>query len=155
MSTYGYTNPVQAAQSVGNWSYFANGWKDSAFQSGAAWGDSKMNQLTNAVNGILNYGSVPDSWTTRAVSGIKDAVDSIAGNTTDLRDTVGKSTEELKILREMAERSAAAQYTIHNVKVDMVNHNNINSEMDLDGIVRHLETTLETAMYSTTDGVHI
>lgn len=155
MSTYGYTNPVQAAQSVGNWSYFANGWKDSAFQSGAAWGDSKMNQLTNAVNGILNYGSVPDSWTTRAVSGIKDAVDSIAGNTTDLRDTVGKSAEELKILREMAERSAVAQYTIHNVKVDMVNNNSINSEMDLDGIVRYLETTLEEAMYSTTEGVHI
>ena len=37
----------------------------------------------------------------------------------------------------------------------MVNNNSINSEMDLDGIVRYLETTLEEAMYSTTDGVHI
>ena len=109
--------------------------------------------------------SVMDSASLAAegpAAGVGSDLKNLIGNTADTAENTGKlvtntskSSEELKLLREMAERSAAAQYTIHNVKVDMVNHNNINSEMDLDGIVRHLETTLETAMYSTPEGVHI
>ena len=97
----------------------------------------------------------PTSAAGKALSGISDGGDSIAGNTADLRDTVGTSTEELKLLREIAERQAINQFTTAEIKVEMTNNNSISSDMDIDGIVRQLEKSVEESMYAAAEGVHV
>lgn len=149
-STYQYASPSGEAAKVGNWSSFETGWAQNAFNNGANWGDQKIDQLQNAVSGILNYGqNAPDEWLSRTLNGIKDGVDSIAEDSSDI------SKEYLKLLREMAERQAINQFTTAEVKVEMTNNNQINSEQDLDGIVRYLEETLEESMYAVAEGVHV
>ena len=41
------------------------------------------------------------------------------------------------------------------IKVEMVNHNNISNEMDLDGVVNLLEAKLTEALVTSAEGVHI
>lgn len=169
MSTYQYASVGNAVNNAVTWSAFQDGWKDNAFQTGAAWGDNLMNGVSNALSGssaaasgaaggsAAGMGTAldPTSAAGKALNGISDGVDSIAGNTADLRDSVGTSAEELKLLREMAEKQAINQFTTAEIRVEMTNNNQINSEQDLDGIVRYLEETLEEAMYAAAEGVHV
>ena len=41
------------------------------------------------------------------------------------------------------------------IKVEMVNHNNISNEMDLDGVVNLLEAKVSEALVTSAEGVHI
>ena len=41
------------------------------------------------------------------------------------------------------------------IKVEMVNHNNISNEMDLDGVVNLLEAKVTEALVTSAEGVHI
>ena len=97
----------------------------------------------------------PTSSAGKALNGISDGVNSIAGNTADLRDSVGTSAEELKLLREIAERQAINQFTTAEIKVEMNNNNSISTDMDIDGIVRQLEKSVEESMYAAAEGVHV
>ena len=65
------------------------------------------------------------------------------------------SAEELRRLRDIAERNAINQYTTAQIHIEMNNNNNINSTDDLDGIVEALEKRLEDAMIEVSEGVHI
>ena len=56
----------------------------------------------------------------------------------------------------MAERQAISNYSVVEIaKVEMNNHNEINSDQDIDGIMRRFEETLEESMYKAAEGVHI
>ena len=98
----------------------------------------------------------PTSAAGKALNSISDSVDSIAGNTADLRDSVGMSSEDLKLLREMAERQAINRITsVEIAKVEMNNNNTIHSDQDIDGIMRRFEETLEESLHTAAEGVHI
>ena len=172
MSTYQYASVGGAVKNAVTWSAFQDGWKDNAFQTGAAWGDNLMNGVSNALSGssaaasgaaggagvgsTVGTGLDPTSAAGKALNGISDGVNSIAGNTADLRDSVGMSSEDLKLLREMAERQAVNQFTsVEIAKVEMNNHNEISSDQDIDGIMRRFEETLEESLNSAAEGVHI
>ena len=162
MSTYQYNSLGDALNRAVPWTAFEDGWSQKAFQSGAALGDKAVDKVTGVLSAAAPWSSStvdasldPTSAAGKALSGISDGVDSIAGNTADLRDAVGTSSEELKLLREIAERQAINQFTTAEIKVEMTNNNQINSEQDLDGIVRYLEETLEESMYAMAEGVHI
>ncbi|MEY8428426.1 tape measure protein [Lachnospiraceae bacterium 46-15] len=95
---------------------------------------------------LSNYGG--------AINNIGNGVDDISGNTGKIANSMEISREELKYLHDIAERDVVNRYTTASIKVDMVNNNTINSEMDLDGVTEHLRTTIEEQMYATSEGVH-
>ena len=62
--------------------------------------------------------------------------------------------EDLKYLRDLAEQEVINRFTTAEIKVDMTNHNTINSEMDLDGIINYLGEGIYQAMEVAAEGVH-
>ncbi|VFD71005.1 tail tape measure protein [Clostridioides difficile] len=67
--------------------------------------------------------------------------------------TMDKSQEDLKYLRDIAEQEVINKYTGVNIKIDMNNTNNINSEADVDGIVNVLTEKLNDAMVVSAEGI--
>lgn len=82
-------------------------------------------------------------------------VAAIAANTADTVDALQLSNEDIKMLRNIAERQEINKYTTAEIKVEMVNHNNISNEMDLDGVVNLLEAKVTEALVTSAEGVHI
>ena len=78
-----------------------------------------------------------------------------AANTAAIADSLDVSNEQLKYLRDAAERDAVNRFTTASIKVEMTNNNNVSSGMDLDGIVDSLTTAVGDAMSKTATGVHI
>ncbi|MCU5889403.1 hypothetical protein H3U69_21070, partial [Clostridioides difficile] len=67
--------------------------------------------------------------------------------------TMDKSQEDLKYLRDIAEQEVINRFTGVNIKIDMNNTNNINSEADVDGIVNVLTEKLNDAMVVSAEGI--
>ncbi|MFB5692432.1 hypothetical protein ACE5OU_09145, partial [Clostridioides difficile] len=76
-----------------------------------------------------------------------------AGNTAKMAKTMDKSQEDLKYLRDIAEQEVINRFTGVNIKIDMNNTNNINSEADVDGIVNVLTEKLNDAMVVSAEGI--
>lgn len=133
-----------------------------AFNAGAAWGDGIADAVGNFNVGDLfgktNIPSVDDYTSSLAdvisSSGLGSGVDDIAGNTGSIKDSLDCTQEDLKYLRDIAEQEAVNRYTLAEVKVEQTNHNNINSGMDLDGVVSGLTDSVNEAIDSITEGVH-
>ncbi|MDM9913809.1 tape measure protein [Clostridioides difficile] len=84
-----------------------------------------------------------------AAKGAKDT----AGNTAKMAKTMDKSQEDLKYLRDIAEQETINRFTGVNIKIDMNNTNNINSDTDVDGIVNVLTEKLNDAMVVSAEGI--
>lgn len=138
-----------------------------AFQAGANWGDGVANKVSNAFNKKMGSGSEyeigaydytgggagaglgGDSAKTAANTG------QTAANTAAIANSLDISNEQLKYLRDIAERDTVNRFTTAKIKVEMTNHNNVNSGMDLDGIVNDLTLAVGDAMSKAAEGVHI
>lgn len=90
-----------------------------------------------------------------------DLAQQIADNTAGAKDNTDKIADalditnvSLKYLRDYAAEKAVNRYTVTEIKIDMTNHNNINSDEDIDGIVTKLKVKLEEEMISSAEGVH-
>ncbi|MEN7882477.1 hypothetical protein ABFP71_19305, partial [Clostridioides difficile] len=59
----------------------------------------------------------------------------------------------LKYLRDIAEQEVINRFTGVNIKIDMNNTNNINSDTDVDGIVNVLTEKLNDAMVVSAEGI--
>ncbi|MCJ7834559.1 tape measure protein [Cuneatibacter sp. NSJ-177] len=101
---------------------------------------------------------IPDAgdYTSSNWDTVAGGVSDIADNTGDIKDSVSTSSEELKYLREIAERQAINQFTTAEIKVDMTGMTNqISSDMDIDGVMNVLTQKLEGALMISAEGVHI
>lgn len=114
-----------------------------AYASGYNWGSNLQNSISEKLGLDL-----PDDPATNLLSDIAD-------NTAQIADDVSVSTDDIKLLRDIAERQVINKYTTAEIKVEMVNHNNISNEMDLDGVVNLLETKVSEALVTSAEGVHI
>ncbi|MFZ0577728.1 MAG: tape measure protein [Psychrobacillus psychrotolerans] len=88
---------------------------------------------------------------------LKDAAGSgkdTAGNTAKMAKSMEGSEEDLKYLRDAAEREIINRFTTAEVKVDFSSTNTINSELDLDGIIDHFGEKLEETITSVAEGVN-
>lgn len=88
----------------------------------------------------LNYGELPG----------------IAEDTKKIADNTSKSEEDLKLLREIAEREAINRFTTAEVKVDMTGMTNtISNTTDIDGFINIFTDRFEKALLSAAEGVHV
>lgn len=147
---------------------FQDGWVSDAFKSGAEWGDGISDKISNAIDGFKdgldisgtdsggdlgNYGgSVQpiDNY-----DDIDSGVGDIADNTADIADDMDITEEELKYLRDIAEQETVNRFTTAEINIEQTNHNNISSEMDLDGIVSGLTDAVKEATSIAAEGVHV
>ena len=81
-------------------------------------------------------------------------VGDIANNTKDIKNSVEMTGEDIKYLLEKAETEAINRFTTAEIKVDMTNHNTINNDMDIDGVVDKLTDGVNEAMEKASEGVH-
>lgn len=78
-----------------------------------------------------------------------------AANTGKMKDSLDISTEDLKYLRDIAEQEVINRYTTAEIKIDMGGvNNNINSNMDLDGVTNYLKDSLVEAVQTAAEKVH-
>lgn len=89
-----------------------------------------------------------------ATEAMLNAADKTAANTDKIADALDITNANLKYIRDFASEKAINRYTATEIKVDMTNHNNINSDDDIDGIVAKLKDRIEEEMISTAEGVH-
>lgn len=81
-------------------------------------------------------------------------VDNTASNTAKMADSMDITEENLEYLRDLAEQEAVNRFTTAEIKLEMTNNNQINSDMDLDGVVNYLEEKLYETMVVAAEGVH-
>lgn len=108
-----------------------------AYNTGYSWGSKLGSSLSNAFN-------MDDLLANSALT---------AENTGDTADALDITNEDLKYLKDVAEREVINRFTTAEIKVDMTNNNNISNNMDLDGIVDYLVVGVTDAMAMAAEGV--
>lgn len=132
-----------------------------AFEAGAAFGDG----ISDKIGSIFHYepGTINDYADAAtglrsdlfALDDLAGDVGDIAGNTADAAKSLELSSEELKYLRDIAERDAINRFTTAEVKLDFSGMTNrIDSDMDLDGVIRKLTDDFTESLVTAAEGVH-
>ena len=87
--------------------------------------------------------------------GIANNTGSAAGSAGDIASTLDTASEDLKYLRDIAERDAVNRFTTAEVKIDMTGMTNkIDGSTDLDGVIRELTEGFTEALQTAAEGVH-
>nr|DAM58857.1 MAG TPA: tail length tape measure protein [Caudoviricetes sp.] len=118
---------------------------DKGYSQGEAWGD-KISGIFSGNKGSGGTGGYED-----LLGSIDAGVGETASNTGKALDI---SDENLKYMRDIAERDAINRFTTAEIRVDMVNNNSVSSNMDLDGMMDYMVTGVKTAMEQAAEGVH-
>lgn len=111
------------------------------------WVNGAKDAIKGAISGtgdLLNLDS----------SNIANDAANTANNTGAIKDSVTASQEDLQYLRDIAEQETINRFTTAEIKVEMNNNNNINSQMDLDGVIDYLTNGVNEAMEKAAEGVH-
>ncbi len=144
-----------------------------AWDAGYNFGQGIDNKVSGLLDGLTDIGSglnpedyMPDVGGAAAAgignniatgmdnSGVAGDISDIAGNTGAMKDSVEITQEDLKYLRDIAEQETINRFTVAEVKIEQTNHNNVSSDMDLDGIVGKLTDAVGEAAKIATEGVH-
>lgn len=86
-------------------------------------------------------------------SNLPSSTDDIASNTGSMKEQLEISDEDIKYLRDIAEQETINRFTTAEIKVEMTNHNNVNSETDLDGLCEYFGDKLREKMEIAAEGV--
>ena len=124
-----------------------------AWNAGSEWGDGAVEKLSGLTTS-LDTSNIDSAYTSTDVGSVADSLAGIKSDTTDLKDAVDITDENLKYLRDVAERDVVNRFTTAEIKVDMQNTNNISSGMDIDGVVEQLAAGVQEAMSQAAEGVH-
>lgn len=146
---------------------FKDGWASRAFDLGVSVGDALAEKISgfftggvddngeeNRQNDLKVNSGINPRENDNTASSIAANTGQTAANTAVMADSLDISNEQLKYLRDVAERDIVNRFTTASIKVEMTNNNNVNSKMDLDGIVHGLTTAVGDAMYKMSEKVH-
>lgn len=122
-----------------------------AWDAGYNWGAN----LQDSIADKLNFGVDTSGMDTPAAVDPTSLLSDIADNTDQIADDVELSSEDLELLRDIAERQEINRFTTAEIRVEMINNNTISSEMDIDGVVNLLEAKVQEQMAVAAEGVHI
>lgn len=82
-------------------------------------------------------------------------LDTIAGSTGDIADSVAISEENLKYLFDKAEEDTINRFTTAEIKIDMGGiTQNISNDVDVDGVINKLTTAINESVAACAEGVH-
>ena len=123
-----------------------------AANAGYEFGQGIEDKIGGFFGGDLNGMGIDTGAFGTDMSDVPGGVNDIAQNT---KDSVDISDEELRYLHDLAEQDVINRFTTAEIKVDMVNNNNVSSQMDLDGIVDYVATGVYNAMEQAAEGVHV
>ena len=94
--------------------------------------------------------------------GTPDALDNLysaaadtAGNTAKMANSMEAAEEDLKYLRDIAEREAINRFTTAEIRIEQHNENHIGSGMDVDGIMDKWCGTFAEQLNVQAEGVHV
>lgn len=115
--------------------------------------------VEDKIGGFFNgFGSEPgaiEGFDGFMMDDLGNDVGAIANNTGGMADALEVSGEELKYLRDIAERDAVNRFTTAEVKIDMTGMTNkIDGGADLDGVIRELTDGFSEALVTAAEGVH-
>jgi len=111
-----------------------NKWNAAADLLGNKIKDFRLSDIINKTKEELK-GLDPNSLDKTNYQDILDNVNSMAGNTSDIRNSLDIAEEDLKYLRDIAERDTINKFTTVPLSIEINNNNSINGEQDIDGIV--------------------
>ena len=111
---------------------FSSGWAEDAFSAGASWGDG----ISAKVGGFFKSGGLFDGMgLDSALSGIAASSADTAANTAAAADALEIAEEDLRFMRDLAEREAVNRYATAEVRIEQNNTNYIDKDTDLDGLM--------------------
>ena len=133
---------------------FGDGWASDAFKAGASWGDGVADKVSGFFSG--GDGSSLDAFNLgNTLDGIYGNTGDIASSNAQMADTLSATEEDLKYLRDIAERETINRYTIvDGITVTNNNTNNISSDMDIDGVMEKWNTDFTEIIETAAEGVH-
>jgi len=85
--------------------------------------------------------------------GIANNTANTANNTKAMADSMSISEEDIKYLRDIAEREVINRFTTADLSVTMQTTANVNSALDIDGVISQLENKTYEMLISTAEGV--
>lgn len=111
-----------------------------AWDSGYKLGDNVANQFSSGMNGLDNS--------------LASNIAATAANTGKMKDSLDITEEDLKYLRDIAEQEVINRFTTAEINVSLSNQNNINSDMDLDGVMTYMKDVLVETVQTAAEKVH-
>ena len=117
-------------------------------------GYSAGTAIDEKVSGMFKGIDIDSAYTTTGAGTVADNIASAADNTGKIADSVDITNENLKYLKDLAETEVINRFTTAEIKVEQTNHNNINSGLDIDGVVTQLNDGLNEAIELAAEGVH-
>lgn len=104
---------------------------------------------------LENTFSVGDYESALDLSSIETDIGDIAGNTSSIADSLDITEEDLKYLRDLAEREIVNRFTTAEINVDMSGmQNTVNNDGDLDGFIFGLTDAVVEACNVMAEGEH-
>lgn len=131
-----------------------------AFNSGYKWGSNLdldnffKNPFGDNILGSKANDKIDNYGANNPLTSGNKADKETAANTAKMAKTLEATQEDLKYLRDIAEQETINNSTV-NVKVDITNHNTINNDLDLDGVVDHLNTAIQEKVAVEAEGLYI
>lgn len=129
---------------------------EKAYEDAYNWGkrlaNSFNNNAWNKMPGIIE--NIDDDFSNDFADKIANNTGKVANNTGAINDKLNVMEDNLKYLRDFAEREIINNVITSAVNVEMVNNNNINSELDIDGVLNTLTKKLEEQLRIQVDGVY-
>ena len=148
---------------------YQDGWASDAYKAGAKWGDGVSKKVSNAFKSKSTYVPQASDYSNAIANSGNGAADlanakngaTTAKNTGDTAKAAQKAAqsldvtgENLKYIKDLAERDYINRFTTARINVKQTNHNTVKNNMDLDGINEYLRSDLEQRMAATAEGVH-
>lgn len=125
-----------------------------SFSAGKKFGEGVIDKAKTFITGLKD--DLDDAKKFKFEPNGEDKLLEIAKNTKATAKNTSQSSyeEDLKYLRDIAEREAINRFTTAEIKVDLTNNNSISNGVELGDVAEHFRKKLEEALRNSAEAVH-